>query len=229
RLSAILRRCSPELWISAGRLYHELKPLEKRMDIHVDLLRRDEFRERECVSDVIKLNSQFSHLAEVYFGDYDIAERELGTLTLFDLDLDMFAASIGMMKTSVESLLKEDKFASDADFGGFDIHSELYVPLLTLLSKSKAAKTSAKKMAKRLEELASGPPGITTTSSTGASAALKAHLLPQMDALSNTVQELVNFGISLAQQTLPYLADVRAAKSPFKLTTILGFAKQQAS
>ncbi|KAJ3722605.1 dynein associated protein-domain-containing protein [Lentinula raphanica] len=237
RLSAILRRCSPELWISAGRLYHELKPLEKRMDIHVDLLRRDEFRERECVSDVIKLNSQFSHLAEVYFGEYfndqfssyDIAERELGTLTLFDLDLDMFAASIGMMKTSVESLLKEDEFASDADFGGFDIHSELYAPLLTLLSKSKAAKTSAKKMAKRLEELASGPPGITTTSSTGASAALKAHLLPQMDALSNTVQELVNFGISLAQQTLPYLADVRAAKSPFKLTTILGFAKQQAS
>ncbi|KAJ3756468.1 dynactin [Lentinula raphanica] len=237
RLSAILRRCSPELWISAGRLYHELKPLEKRMDIHVDLLRRDEFRERECVSDVIKLNSQFSHLAEVYFGEYfndqfssyDIAERELGTLTLFDLDLDMFAASIGMMKTSVESLLKEDEFASDADFGGFDIHSELYAPLLTLLSKSKAAKTSAKKMAKRLEELASGPPGITTTSSNGASAALKAHLLPQMDALSNTVQELVNFGISLAQQTLPYLADVRAAKSPFKLTTILGFAKQQAS
>ncbi|KAJ3741538.1 dynein associated protein-domain-containing protein [Lentinula detonsa] len=236
RLSAILRRCSPELWISAGRLYHELKPLEKRMDIHVDLLRRDEFRERECVSDIIKLNSQFSHLAEVYFGDYfngqfsgyDIAERELGTLTLFDLDLDMFAASIGMMKTSVQSLLKDDEFVSDADFGGFDIQSELYTPLLTLLSRSKAAKTSARKMAKKLEELASSS-SSTTPSSSGASAALKAHLLPQMDALSNTVQDLVNFGISLAQQTLPYLTDVRAAKTPFKLTTILGFAKQQAS
>ncbi|KAJ3860138.1 dynein associated protein-domain-containing protein [Lentinula novae-zelandiae] len=231
RLSAILRRCSPELWISVGRLYEELKPLEKRMDIHVELLGRDEFRERECVSDVIKINAQFNHLAEMYFGDYfgghpDIAERELGTLTLFDLDLDMFAASIGMMKTSVEGLLKEEEFAPSADFGGFDIHTELYSPLLTLLSRSKSAKTSVRKMAKRLEELASSNP---TSSTSGAHAALKPHLLPQMELLSNTVQELVNFGISLAQQTLPYLADVRAGKAaPFRLTEILGFAKQQA-
>ncbi|KAJ3806251.1 dynactin [Lentinula aff. lateritia] len=231
RLSAILRRCSPELWISVGRLYEELKPLEKRMDIHVELLGRDEFRERECVSDVIKINAQFNHLAEMYFGDYfgghpDIAERELGTLTLFDLDLDMFAASIGMMKTSVEGLLKEEEFAPSADFSGFDIHTELYSPLLTLLSRSKSAKTSVRKMAKRLEELASSNP---TSSTSGAHAALKPHLLPQMELLSNTVQELVNFGISLAQQTLPYLADVRAGKAaPFRLTEILGFAKQQA-
>ncbi|KAJ4492110.1 dynein associated protein-domain-containing protein [Lentinula edodes] len=252
RLSAILRRCSPELWISVGRLYEELKPLEKRMDIHVELLGRDEFRERECVSDVIKINAQFNHLAEMYFGDYfggqlfgyvsssllffhsfthinspDIAERELGTLTLFDLDLDMFAASIGMMKTSVEGLLKEEEFAPSADFGGFDIHTELYTPLLTLLSRSKSVKTSVRKMAKRLEELASSTP--TSTSTSGANAALKPHLLPQMEVLSNAVQELVNFGISLAQQTLPYLADVRAGKTtPFRLTEILGFAKQQA-
>lgn len=28
--------------------------MEKRVDMHIDLLRRDEFREVECVSDIVK-------------------------------------------------------------------------------------------------------------------------------------------------------------------------------
>ncbi|KIK63885.1 hypothetical protein GYMLUDRAFT_40972 [Collybiopsis luxurians FD-317 M1] len=231
RFAAVLRRAEPEMWLGIGRLYREIAPLEKRLDIHVDLLRRDEFRERECVSDVVKIQSQFNHLAEIYFAEYfsasysgyayDIGERQLGSIVLFDLDLDMFAASIGMMKTSVEGLLKEDEFASEADYGGFDIHNELYEPLQKLLERAKSAKQMSKKMAKRLEEL--------TDPTNGNPSALKAELLVQMESCGNLVGELVNFGISLAQQTLLHLVDVRAAKISFKLTNILGFAKQQAA
>lgn len=54
RFAAILRRCDVESFLSIGRIYPEIAPLEKRIDMHVDLLRRDAFREMECVSDVVK-------------------------------------------------------------------------------------------------------------------------------------------------------------------------------
>lgn len=54
RFAAVLRRCDVESFLNMGRIYAEIAPMEKRIDMHIDLLRRDEFREMECVSDVIK-------------------------------------------------------------------------------------------------------------------------------------------------------------------------------
>ena len=54
RFVAILRRCDVESFINIGRLFQEIAPLEKRIDMHIDLLRRDEFREMECTSDINK-------------------------------------------------------------------------------------------------------------------------------------------------------------------------------
>lgn len=54
RFAAILRRCDVEFFINIGRIYQEMAPMEKRVDMHIDLLRRDEFREVECVSDIVK-------------------------------------------------------------------------------------------------------------------------------------------------------------------------------
>ncbi|KAJ7695201.1 dynactin [Mycena rosella] len=217
RFAAVMRRCDVESFLNIGRLYQEIAPMEKRLDMHVDLLRRDEFREMECVSDVVKITAQFDHLAETYFSgfDYDLGERELGYLVSFDLDLDIFAASIGMTKTSITTLIQDDETV--LDLGGFDIDAELFGPLQRLLDQYKGAKALSKKLTKRLEDLIQD------------STALKAHLVPQMQALSNFVPELVNFGISFAQQIMPHLSDVRSSKSPFQLTTILSFVKQIAA
>ncbi|KAJ7194752.1 dynactin [Mycena pura] len=217
RFAAFMRRCDVESFLNIGRLYPELAPMEKRIDMHVDLLRRDEFREMECVSDVVKISAQFDHLAETYFSgfDYDLGERELGYIVSFDSDLDIFAASIGMSKTSITTLLQDEETA--LDLGGLDIDTELLGPLQRLLDQYKGAKSLSKKLTKRLEDLIQD------------STALKAHLVPQMKALSNLVPELVNFGISFAQQIMPHLSEVRSAKTPFQLTTILGLAKQIAS
>lgn len=54
RFAAILRRCDPHSFLDIGRIYPEIAPMEKRIDMHIELLRRDEFREMECVSDVAK-------------------------------------------------------------------------------------------------------------------------------------------------------------------------------
>jgi len=54
RFVAILRCCDVESFINIGRLFQEIAPLEKRIDMHIELLRRDEFREMECTSDINK-------------------------------------------------------------------------------------------------------------------------------------------------------------------------------
>ncbi|PPR02344.1 hypothetical protein CVT24_011688 [Panaeolus cyanescens] len=217
RFAAVLRRCDVETFLNIGRLFPEISPLEKRIDMHIDLLRRDEFRDMECVSDIVKIQAQFDHLAETYFDDFetDLAERELGYVSMFDHDLDMLAASVSLTRTSVGAIVKDEDLV--VDMGGYDIDTELFEPLASLLNRCKAAKTHSKKLIKRLQDVAQD------------SAAVKPHLITQMKALSNYVAELVNFGISLAQQVMPHLSDVRTAKSSFQLTTILGVVKNSAT
>lgn len=128
RFATILKHADVETFLSVGRIYQEIAPLEKRIDMHVELLRRDEFREMECVSDVAKwvylliffaastewvcnrIQAQFDHLAETYFEgfEHDLAERELGYAVSFDLDLDMFSASIALAKTCVATIMEDE-------------------------------------------------------------------------------------------------------------------------
>ncbi|EGN93727.1 hypothetical protein SERLA73DRAFT_172019 [Serpula lacrymans var. lacrymans S7.3] len=216
RFAAILRHCDVESFLNIGRIYPEIAPMEKRIDMHIDLLRRDEFREMECVSDIAKMQAQFDHLAETYFNgfEHDLGERELGYALSFDHDLDIFGASIGLTKTSVEAIVKDQDVV--LDMGGYDPEVELFEPLYKLLDQCKTARVLSRKLTKRLEDLIHD------------SSALKSHMLPQLKALSNTIPELVNFGISLAQQVIPHLSDARGAKCAFQLSTVLNFVKQMA-
>lgn len=59
RFATVLRRCDVELFLNFGRLYPEIAPVEKRIDMHIELLKREEFRELECVSDVSKFSTFF--------------------------------------------------------------------------------------------------------------------------------------------------------------------------
>lgn len=43
-----------ETFLGMGRLLGDLVGMEKRIDMHIDLLRRNEFREMECVADIAK-------------------------------------------------------------------------------------------------------------------------------------------------------------------------------
>ena len=57
-----MRRCDVELFLNIGRIFAEIAHFEKRIDIHIDLLCRDEFRDAECVNDVQKWVSGFRPL-----------------------------------------------------------------------------------------------------------------------------------------------------------------------
>ena len=56
------------------------------------------------------MQAQFDHLAETYFGGYefDLGEREHGMALSCDHDLEMFAAAVGYVKTSVAAILKDE-------------------------------------------------------------------------------------------------------------------------
>ena len=56
------------------------------------------------------MQAQFDHLAETYFDgfEHDLGERELGYALSFDHDLDVFSASIGLTKTSVAAIIKDE-------------------------------------------------------------------------------------------------------------------------
>ncbi|KAI0307655.1 dynein associated protein-domain-containing protein [Multifurca ochricompacta] len=211
RFAAILRRCDVESFISIGRLFQEIVPLEKRIDMHIDLLRRDEFREMECTSDINKIQAQFNHLAETYFKDFefDLGERELGLVMSLDHDLDVYASSMGLTKTAVEATLNDEDVAQDLT--GMDPEKNFLEPIQKSLDQCKNAKVVARKLVKRLEELAHE------------SSALKAYLVPQLEALCSIVSEMVNFGIQLAQQMIPHIDEVRASKTPLQLSKVLSF------
>ncbi|KAF8481025.1 dynein associated protein-domain-containing protein [Russula ochroleuca] len=217
RFAATLRCCDVESYINIGRLFQEIAPLEKRIDMHIDLLRRDEFREMECTSDINKIQAQFNHLAETYFKafDFDLGERELGLVLSLDHDLDVYASSMGLTKTAVEAILNDEDVARDLD--GMEPEKSFLEPIQKSLDQCKNAKIVARKLMKRLEELAHE------------SSALKAYLVPQLEGLCNIVSEMVNFGIQLAQQTMPHIDEVRASKTSFQLSKVLSFVNNIAS
>jgi dynactin 1 len=147
--------------------------------------------------------------------DFDLGERELGLVLSLDHDLDVYASSMGLTKTAVEAILNDEDVARDLD--GMEPEKSFLEPIQKSLDQCKNAKIVARKLMKRLEELAHE------------SSALKAYLVPQLEGLCNIVSEMVNFGIQLAQQTMPHIDEVRASKTSFQLSKVLSFVNNIAS
>ena len=55
------------------------------------------------------MQSQFDHLVETYFNgfDFDLGERELGYALSCDYDLEMFSASVGLIKTAITGIMED--------------------------------------------------------------------------------------------------------------------------
>ena len=109
-----------------------------------------------------RMQAQFDHLAETYFNgfEHDLGERELGYAVSFDHDLDIFSASIGLTKTSIMAIIKDEGITHfstqltlrwchldvDAlhDMGDLDPENDLFDPLQKLLNQCKSAKVLSK-------------------------------------------------------------------------------------
>ncbi len=120
-----------------------------------------------------RIQAQFDHLAETYFEgfEHDLAERELGYAVSFDLDLDMFSASVSLAKTCIATIMEDEGKVNlvvisielvclnaflpfpadvDVDLGGYDAEEEMLEPLQKLLDQCKSAKVFSKSVDRRL-------------------------------------------------------------------------------
>ncbi|KAL5535863.1 hypothetical protein ACEPAF_3957 [Sanghuangporus sanghuang] len=215
RFASIMKRCDVETFLNIGRVYTDVAHFEKRIDLHIDMLCRDEFRDIECVNDVQKTAQTLGHLLEMYSEglEYDLGEQELGYALTFDHELDNLSASLALISSYISDIMKDEDVSVKSDD---DPVAELIEPFKRLLDQIKGTKVMSKKLTKRLEEL------------TQESAALKPHLIPQLDALGKKVPELVDFGITLAHSVLPYLTGVQNNKGTLETKIILGFVNQNA-
>ena len=71
-----------------------------------------------------------------------MGERELGYALSFDHDLEMFAASVGLIKTSVDAIMKDEDV--EVDLGELDAEVESFSPLQKLIDLSRSAKVISK-------------------------------------------------------------------------------------
>ena len=148
--------------------------------------------------DAVKMQSHFDHLSETYFNnfEYDLGERELGYALSFNHDLEMFAASVGLIKTILRDNGEWHPYETRStntkscfpdvplDMGGVDAEAEFFQSLQNALNLCRSAKVLSK-LIKRVKDLMQG------------SMAFKAHFVPQLQTLTNTVPELVNFSMSV--------------------------------
>ncbi|KAF8682303.1 Dynein associated protein [Rhizoctonia solani] len=217
RFASVLRKCDVNTFHAVGRLFPDLSPMEKRLDMHVDLLKRDEFRIMECVSDIAKMLSQFEHLADTAFSGFeaDLAEKQLDLTMQLDCDLDSFVAAIGLTKTALENSIKDEDTV--LEYGDLDIDRTLLEPIAQILEQSKSAKLAFKKLVRRVEDLIQE------------SSALKLDLVPKLTALTTTMIKGCDFGIQLAQRIGSYLADVRGQKHNFQLASVLLHVRETAA
>ncbi|EJD03547.1 dynactin [Fomitiporia mediterranea MF3/22] len=215
RFASILKRCDVETFLNIGRLYADVAHFEKRIDLHIDMLCRDEFRDIECVNDVQRTAQAFGHLVEMYSEgfDFDLGERELGYAQSFDHELDNLSASLALISSNISDIMKDEDVTVESDD---DPEVELIQPFKRVLDQVKGTKVMSKRLTKRLEEL------------TQDSAALKPHLIPQLEALGKKVPELVDFGITLAHSILPHFSTIQNDKGTLHTKTVLEFVKQNA-
>lgn len=219
RFASTLRRCEPNTFLTIGRIYSEINPLERRLDTHIDLLKREEFRSLECVTDVTKISNQFEHLSELYLPgtDFDLGERELGLALSLDHDIDFFASAMAWTKTSLLEIFKDDDI--DNELGDEELEVELIAPLQKILDQCRNVRTVARKLVKRVEDL------------TNDSSALKPIFVPRLSHLTGPqgLMELaLKFGVQLAQQVRLYVIEVKEKKDALKLTRILASVRSSA-
>jgi dynactin 1 len=168
-----------------------------------------------------RIHSQFDHLAQTYLPafEYDIGEREQGMALSFDHDLDMFTAAVGLAKTSIQAIMKEDgQYAwvrqrltgclSDADMvidnGGADFDTDLFSPIQNVLQKVKSAQAQSRHVSSDSAFLYHAKSSCCTRKLTkrleevvGDSAAIKPHFIPKMNAINELLPELTDFAISV--------------------------------
>ncbi|KAG0289079.1 hypothetical protein BGZ98_003991, partial [Dissophora globulifera] len=152
RFVSYIEGCPVEVFANMGRVYHDLVGTERRLNTWVELLRKEEFKEADCVDGLHRSIAQLDHLADTYLADtkLDIVERYHGAARALDLNFDRVFVNLttigAMFQTSEDGVRLVD---SD------DIQYQLVQMVATLGTQAKSGKATTRKLLRKLDELAS--------------------------------------------------------------------------
>lgn len=174
--AAMLRQAPPGTFLKCGRIYKEMQAaVESRVDAFVDALRKEELKEEACNAEFKRFVRQFEelnyalmlsqeeeHAAQAKEGnatvtsatDGDLAAKEVGSAMLLDLDLDTLSAALLSVRQTVEGVANGGGGDALADWSRF------FAPLQQLLADLRATKVLARKLQRRLSNLASNDEAV---------------------------------------------------------------------
>ena len=208
QIAAVISRGTPETFVKAGRMFKELISVEKRVDMYVEALRKEELKETECASDMhrfIQQLEEFSYALGEDAGDADLSAKEVGSAMLFEHDLDTLYAALGFTKQTLANLHVDAGI--EWELAGKNVDDAIFGPLQQLIDHLRAAKVPARKLLRRLEILY------------GNDQAVKMEAIFTLPGLGQTSSQLVGFATQLASKTAAYAHEVRTARMPFLLST----------
>nr|XP_019012815.1 dynactin 1 [Kwoniella pini CBS 10737]OCF51596.1 dynactin 1 [Kwoniella pini CBS 10737] len=211
RFYAILKRCTPDDWLTLGKMLSELGGVENKVDGWLMSVKNDEFNESDCARELASLIAQFDHLSETTFNksQLDIGEQQLALAWNFDSDLDNFAAAVGFARQAIVGLTKEDDIVIDV--GESNLEEGIYEPVQRILDLVRSVKVPSGKLVAQIEEI------------TSSSCALLPDLALALGDLAHSVSNAVDLAVQLAQRIGAHVTTLRATKQPLRLLDIERF------
>ncbi|KAF9434926.1 hypothetical protein BGZ76_007186 [Entomortierella beljakovae] len=150
RFVSFIEGCPVEIFGKMGQVYHDLVGTERRLNTWVELLRKEELKESDCLVDLQRAIFQLDHLADTYLGDtkLDLTERFNGAAHALDLNFDRVyvnLTTIGLMFKSSEDGVR----LVDSD----DVQYQLTQTVTNLGAQAKSGKATIRKLLRKLDEL----------------------------------------------------------------------------
>ncbi|KAF9407583.1 hypothetical protein BGZ94_002642, partial [Podila epigama] len=152
RFISYIEGCSVEVFAKMGQVYHDLVGTERRLNTWMELLRKEELKESDCIVDLQRAIAQLDHLAENYLANtkLDLVDRYQGVSRALDLNLDRMFVNLSYVATTFNT--SEDGVRLvDSD----DVQYQILHSVKGLCTQVKSGKVTTRKLLRKLDELAS--------------------------------------------------------------------------
>ncbi|KAF9577351.1 hypothetical protein BGW38_007484, partial [Lunasporangiospora selenospora] len=152
RFISFIASCSEEVFGKMGQVYHDLISTERRLNNWVELLRKEELKESDCIVDLQRAIAQMDHLTETYLtgSNLDIVERYYASTRALDLNSDRMVVNLSWV-ASLFAVNEDGVRLVDTD----DIQYQIVQTVSNLSVQAKTCKNTTRKILRKLDEVSS--------------------------------------------------------------------------
>ncbi|KAG0275319.1 hypothetical protein BGZ95_008925 [Linnemannia exigua] len=152
RFVSYIEGCPVEVFVKMGQVYHDLVGTERRLNAWVELLRKEELKESDCVVDLHRAIAQLDHLADTFLTGtkLDLVDRYQGAARALDLNFDRVFINLSAIGTLFKT--NEDGVRLvDTD----DIQYQIVQSVANMCLQAKSGKVTTRKLLRKIDELTS--------------------------------------------------------------------------